>query len=263
MSRSEWCSCAPAPGTCATQRAHDGQRRRSPPAGVRPMPGMGDADGAVDIYERQAEGTLRLISGGEIIDANAHYKGASADGTRVFFEMAEALPGTGDTDVGWDVYERHANGALRLISTSGSDDNARFAGASADGTRAFLRPRSPTQGSETPTPARTYTSGGRTASFGSYRRPGPAASQPSPESRRTGRASTSKRTRRCRAQATATPASTSTSTPGLTRRRPRQTTHRRRWTTRPLAPWTVPAPPSNPISQRWRRRCPRHAARGR
>jgi Tol biopolymer transport system component len=107
------------------------------------VPGTEDDDIAIDLYERQADGTVRLISGGVLDDASSLFAGASEDGTRVFFETAEALPGTGDTDVGWDVYERHADGTLRLISTSGSDDNARFAWASADGTRAFFETEQP------------------------------------------------------------------------------------------------------------------------
>src|SRR5438105_2980506 len=81
--------------------------------------------------------TLRLVStGGANLDASL--QGLSSDGRRAFFITGEAIPGTNDSDTAQDVYERHADGTLRLISTSGANTPASFAGASSDGSRVFF-----------------------------------------------------------------------------------------------------------------------------
>ncbi|WP_336213865.1 hypothetical protein [Nonomuraea sp. LPB2021202275-12-8] len=98
---------------------------------VEAMPGTGDTDQALDVYERSG-GTVRLIStGGANVDASIVR--ASADGTRVWFRTLEPLPGTGDADTALDVYERDAAGALRLISAGTANTSAAFTGASANG----------------------------------------------------------------------------------------------------------------------------------
>jgi hypothetical protein len=79
-------------------------------------------------------------SGGNA-EVAAIYRGASEDGTRVFFQSAEALV-SGDTDGALDVYER-SGGATTLVSTGPNGGNgpqsSTFAGASADGTHVFFR----------------------------------------------------------------------------------------------------------------------------
>ena len=62
--------------------------------------------------------------------------GASEDGTRVFFETDEALPGTGDTDATNDIYERSGDQTdLRSPGTSFAD----FLDASDDGCVILVR----------------------------------------------------------------------------------------------------------------------------
>ena len=61
-----------------------------------------DADGgAADIYERIPSGALRLMSGGAA-PLPATYRGATQDGSRLWFETSEGL---GDSDIAQDVYE--------------------------------------------------------------------------------------------------------------------------------------------------------------
>jgi hypothetical protein len=105
-------------------------------ATAEPNPGLGDTDAKNDVYERDATGALRLISTSGPGAFDATFADASRDGSRVWFETAEPNAGLGDTDVFIDVYERSANGTLRLISTPGTGAfDASFAGASSDGSR--------------------------------------------------------------------------------------------------------------------------------
>lgn len=94
-----------------------------------------DVDTALDVYEITTDG-IRLVSGGSA-NVDIEFSRISADGTRVFFQTPEALPGTGDTDTAWDVYER-ANGVLRLVSGGTSNQSSFFGGATADGTRVWF-----------------------------------------------------------------------------------------------------------------------------
>ncbi|MGH2978363.1 MAG: hypothetical protein ACRDLQ_01840, partial [Solirubrobacterales bacterium] len=68
------------------------------------------------------------------------FDAVSADGSRVFFDTDEQLV-SGDTDAGFDVYERHG-GTTSLVSTGPSGGNGAFdvffADSSADGTRAVF-----------------------------------------------------------------------------------------------------------------------------
>ena len=64
-----------------------------------------DNDAAVDLYERSG-GTTTLVSRGAVNGngpLDAYYAGASADGSRVFFQTAESLVGA-DADTSSDVY---------------------------------------------------------------------------------------------------------------------------------------------------------------
>jgi hypothetical protein len=99
-----------------------------------------DMDNSVDVYERFGGQTL-LVSQGETGGTGAgQFRGASADGTRVFFTTAEALVSE-DGDAARDVYER-SGGQTRLVSAGVTGGNgpfgASFAGASEDGTRVFF-----------------------------------------------------------------------------------------------------------------------------
>jgi len=91
--------------------------------------------GAVVASAVEAPRPLRLLSTPGSGAVNAAFTGASADGSRVFFDTSEALAGTGDVDAATDVYERDGDGTLRLVSLGALDTNAFFDGASADGSR--------------------------------------------------------------------------------------------------------------------------------
>jgi Tol biopolymer transport system component len=121
-----------------------------------------DQDGAVDLYARNLASqppTTILLSqadascgaGGCVSEArNATFAGASADGSRVFFETAEILV-PADGDGAGDVYVRDltsASAETELVSgappgacpngLSASECVPKFRGASADGSRAFF-----------------------------------------------------------------------------------------------------------------------------
>jgi hypothetical protein len=98
------------------------------------IPGTGDSDGADDVFQAMG-GAITLLSGND--PAEVSFRGASADGTRVFFETHGNIPGTGDTDGANDAYQA-LGGAITLLTGSGTDDSAPFQGASADGTRVFF-----------------------------------------------------------------------------------------------------------------------------
>jgi hypothetical protein len=103
----------------------------------------GDTDGGFsDIYDRSA-GTTSLVSTGPS-DTNgpsdAFFDGASADGTKVFFDTDQQLV-PADTDNFIDVYMR-SGGTTTLVSTGTSGGNGAFDvtfdGASQDGSRVFF-----------------------------------------------------------------------------------------------------------------------------
>ncbi|MCC6765758.1 MAG: hypothetical protein IT293_13965 [Deltaproteobacteria bacterium] len=94
-----------------------------------------DGDTALDVYELTVDG-VRLVSGGTA-NVDVAFDKISADGAHVFFETTEALPGTGDADTAYDVYER-ANGTLRLISGGSTNRDSYFGGATADGSRVWF-----------------------------------------------------------------------------------------------------------------------------
>ena len=128
-----------------------------------------DTDAALDVYSRGA-GTTTLHSAG-VTGGNgafpATYAGARRAGARVFFQTDEQLVGT-DTDNSLDVYARVAS-TTTLISTgpgagaTGAFD-AYFAGASADGTRAFFSTRGSLTAGDTDASTDVYErAGGSTA----------------------------------------------------------------------------------------------------
>ena len=101
-----------------------------------------DTDATEDIYER-SDGQTTLVSTGPVGGnggVSTFFQGASADGSRVFFETAERLV-SADTDAASDVYER-SGGQTTPVSTGPTGGNgasaATFAGTTADGSRVFF-----------------------------------------------------------------------------------------------------------------------------
>jgi hypothetical protein len=101
----------------------------------------GDEDLAIDVYERSGGTTTGISTDGDE-EVDASFAGASADGTRVFFETEEAITGAGDGDTATDVYER-SGGTTTGVSTDGDDSDypATFAGSAEDGTPVFFETR--------------------------------------------------------------------------------------------------------------------------
>ena len=94
--------------------------------------------GASDIYERGADGVLRLISTAPTSPNSrdsAALDYASPDGSRVVFTTSEGLAPE-DTDGHADIYQR-AGGATTLL-TPGTARDVTFAGQSKDGTHLFF-----------------------------------------------------------------------------------------------------------------------------
>jgi hypothetical protein len=85
--------------------------------------------------------TLRIVTDGPFADdpdIPAAFSGATADGTRAFFETKQVMAGS-DTDTATDAYARSTAGALVHLSDGLGPDgpvDVDFAAASADGTRA-------------------------------------------------------------------------------------------------------------------------------
>ena len=82
-----------------------------------------DTDTAPDVYERSG-GTTTLLSTGPVGgngSADATFRAASRDGSRVFFETSEQLV-SADTDSAVDVYER-VGGTTTLLSTGPAGGN--------------------------------------------------------------------------------------------------------------------------------------------
>ena len=103
----------------------------------------GDTDKYQDIYEFSGGGLTRLSLGpsGGNGPMHAFFRGASQDGTRVFFETYESLE-TPDTDANVDVYERHSGTTDNLSGGTGAGNgsfDARLRAVSADGQRVFFR----------------------------------------------------------------------------------------------------------------------------
>jgi hypothetical protein len=101
-----------------------------------------DTDSQADVYERSG-GVTSLVSIGSSGGNGAlpaFFDGASADGTRIFFDTDERLE-SADADSVQDVYERTA-GATALVSIGPDGGNgpfpAYFDAASEDGTRVTL-----------------------------------------------------------------------------------------------------------------------------
>jgi hypothetical protein len=105
-----------------------------------------DTDLFADVYERVGSTTNHLSIGpaggnGNInFDYDAFFDGASADGTKVWFDTDEALT-TDDLDTGYDIYERSGATITRISTGLGGGNtgpDAFFNAGSADGTRVFF-----------------------------------------------------------------------------------------------------------------------------
>jgi Tol biopolymer transport system component len=111
----------------------------------------GDEDGRIDIYERDLEGAGSTVLVSPLVDCPAglpsgqncdpSYRGASSDGSHVFFESNEQISGA-DTDTSQDVYDWSGSGPAALVSTGPSGGNgapnATYAGTSGTGGRAYF-----------------------------------------------------------------------------------------------------------------------------
>ena len=101
-----------------------------------------DTDTANDVYERTGAGIAVVSTGptGGNAESGAFFNGASADGSRVFFDTLEQLTAS-DGDSSTDIYER-AGGATTLISTGPDGGNgaffSAFQDATDDGTKVFF-----------------------------------------------------------------------------------------------------------------------------
>lgn len=103
----------------------------------------GDTDGRNDVYGASPSTTVLLSVGssGSHQAHDAYFRGASADGTRAFFETTEALLGS-DADTRVDVYERgNLLTTTSLRSTGNGAFAASFRGSSRDGVRVFYETR--------------------------------------------------------------------------------------------------------------------------
>jgi hypothetical protein len=132
----------------------------------------GDTDGVQDVYER-AGGTTTLVSQGpESANAPfpATFKGASQDGSRIFFDTSEDLAGVA-TGIFPDVYERFG-GNTTVVSfgpTGGNGDFfAFYRGASDDGARVFFETDEALVADDTDASQDVYTS---SIATGAYPRP--------------------------------------------------------------------------------------------
>jgi hypothetical protein len=97
------------------------------------LPAAAGADPLTEVQSTGPNGGNATIS--------AQYRGASADGTKVFFQSSEQLVAA-DTDTTMDVYER-SNGTTTLLSIGPDGGNAAksatFVAASQDGSKVFFR----------------------------------------------------------------------------------------------------------------------------
>lgn len=114
-----------------------------------------DTDAAIDIYERDlSAGPTALVSQGSVScapgcgnsSAPAVFAGASADGSKVFFETNEGLV-PADIDGANDVYQRSA-GVTTQVSDGTQTLPSNLAAASEDGSRAFLVTAEPLVGGD-------------------------------------------------------------------------------------------------------------------
>jgi hypothetical protein len=105
---------------------------------TRPL-SSADTDTSADLYEKVGTATNLLSTGppGGNGSFDVTYRGASTDGTRVFFSTYESLSAQ-DTNGNPDVYER-SSGTTKLVTAGPSGAaGGNFLGVSADGSRVFF-----------------------------------------------------------------------------------------------------------------------------
>jgi hypothetical protein len=95
-----------------------------------------DKDAAADVYERRSDGSIHLVSGGTA-ETPATLITALDDGSSVIFSTTEKLLGADGDVTGDDLYERRADGSLRLVSGGSTTAAAVFLGENADGSVVF------------------------------------------------------------------------------------------------------------------------------
>jgi hypothetical protein len=139
-----------------------------------------DTDNLDDVYERSGSSTTQVSIGpvGGNGPFQPTYRGASADGARVFFETGEPLVAS-DTDALCDdqdglsgpcvdVYE-HSGGNTTLVSTGPTAGNGSFTasyrGCSADGSRVFFTTKEQLVASDTDTAIDVYERSGTTTTL--------------------------------------------------------------------------------------------------
>jgi hypothetical protein len=121
-----------------------------------------DTDNALDVYER-AGGSTTLVSRGQINGNGATpalFDGASADGSKVFFETDEKLV-SGDADTFTDVYERAGGSTTEVSRGPTTGDGSfpyftHFGGATSDGSKVWFYTREPLVGADADTAYDVY-----------------------------------------------------------------------------------------------------------
>jgi hypothetical protein len=99
-----------------------------------------DTDSVFDIYERSGGTTSQVSLGpaGGNGTSDSFFDGASADGSRVFFESYEPLVSS-DTDTYVDVYQRYRGATTLLSGPAGTSTSySNFLGSNDNGTRVFF-----------------------------------------------------------------------------------------------------------------------------
>jgi len=105
--------------------------------------GTGDADTATDLYQWQQGQPIRLLSGsGQNLGVSL--RGASDDGSRIFFDSTEAIAGTGDTDNGNPDIYMASGGQIQLVSDPAG--SATYLASVADGSRVAYISQPPVPG---------------------------------------------------------------------------------------------------------------------
>ena len=135
-----------------------------------------DTDVLYDVYQR-ASGATTLISTGTSAGngpQDATFRGASADGTRVFFQTDERFSAS-DTDSVSDVYER-SGGTTTLVSALGNGAfAASWEGNSRDGSRVFFETRESLAAGDTDSSVDVYERSGGTTKLVTAGTPGNGA----------------------------------------------------------------------------------------
>src|SRR5262249_16616604 len=84
-----------------------------------------DHNSSNDVYARDPNGTLRLISSGTVTFGDSFYLGMSADGDRIWYSTTKADVAA-DTDGKVDIYERRRTGHTIRETSPGNGPNDVF-----------------------------------------------------------------------------------------------------------------------------------------